>query len=128
MHQRTDSLLLNSSSRLKTDLCLCACCSSSFFSTQFADSIGLPTDEGLFGFKPFAETWTGRLAMMGFVVSIVEEAMGNGGTLQQIGIDTPSTTVLGLLLGLVGTATVVGTASTAYKLFARKMSPSDISR
>lgn len=66
--------------------------------------------------------------MMGFVVSIVEEAMGNGGTLQQIGIDTPSTTVLGLLLGLVGTATVVGTASTAYKLFARKMSPSDIAR
>jgi hypothetical protein len=27
---------------------------------QFADSIGLPTSEGLFGFKPFAETWTGE--------------------------------------------------------------------
>lgn len=28
---------------------------------QFADSIGLPTDEGLFGFRPFAEQWCGRL-------------------------------------------------------------------
>lgn len=95
---------------------------------KFADSIGLPTDEGIFGFKPFAEQWTGRLAMMGFVISIVEEAMGNGGTLQQIGIQTPSTTVLGLLLGVAGTATLVGTANTAYKLFARKMTPGDISR
>jgi hypothetical protein len=66
--------------------------------------------------------------MMGFVVSIVEEAMGNGGTLQQIGINTPDSTVLGLLLGLVGTATLVGTANTAYKLFARKMTAGDISR
>jgi hypothetical protein len=30
---------------------------------QFADSIGLPTDEGLFGFKPFAETWTGDIVV-----------------------------------------------------------------
>jgi hypothetical protein len=36
---------------------------------QFSDSIGLPTDEGLFGFKPFAEMWTGRLAMMGTLYS-----------------------------------------------------------
>jgi hypothetical protein len=36
----------------------------STFVLQFADSIGLPTDEGLFGFKPFAEQWCGRLAMM----------------------------------------------------------------
>lgn len=66
--------------------------------------------------------------MMGFVISIVEEAMGNGGTLAQIGIQTPSTSVLGLLLGVAGTATLVGTANTAYKLFARKMTPGDISR
>ena len=31
---------------------------------QFADSIGLPTDEGIFGFKPFPELWVGRLAMV----------------------------------------------------------------
>lgn len=96
--------------------------------TQFADSIGLPTDEGLFGFKPFAETWTGRLAMMGFVVSIVEEAMGNGGTLAQIGIDTPSPAVLGLLCAVFGGATLVGTATTAYKLVSKKMTPNDIAR
>lgn len=66
--------------------------------------------------------------MMGFVVSIVEEAMGNGGTLAQLGIDTPSTPVLGVLLGVFGTATLVGTANTAYKLFSRKMTPNDIAR
>ena len=41
--------------------------------TQFADSIGLPTDEGLFGFKPFSEVWVGRLAMIGFLTSVVQE-------------------------------------------------------
>lgn len=40
---------------------------------QFADSIGLPTDEGLFGFKPFSEVWVGRLAMIGFLTSVVQE-------------------------------------------------------
>lgn len=66
--------------------------------------------------------------MMGFVVSIVEEAMGNGGTLAQLGINTPSPAVLGLLCGVFGTATLVGTAHTAYKLAARKMTPNDIAR
>ena len=46
---------------------LCVC------SVQFADSIGLPTDEGLFGFKPFSEVWVGRLAMIGFLTSVVQE-------------------------------------------------------
>ena len=31
---------------------------------QLADDIGLPTDEGIFGFKPFPELWVGRLAMV----------------------------------------------------------------
>jgi hypothetical protein len=95
---------------------------------QFADSIGLPTDEGLFGFRPFAEQWCGRLAMMGFVVSIVEEAMTGRGTLAQIGLDAPSTTTLALLCGVFGTATLVGTASTVRKLVTRTMTPQDIAR
>ena len=42
---------------------------------QFAENIGLPVGEGLFGFTPFAEVWVGRLAMMGFITSIVEETI-----------------------------------------------------
>lgn len=38
---------------------------------QFSEKIGLPTEEGIFGFKPFAEVWVGRLAMGGFISSIV---------------------------------------------------------
>jgi hypothetical protein len=95
---------------------------------QFADSIGLPTDEGLFGFRPFAEQWCGRLAMMGFVVSIVEEAMTGRGTLAQIGFETPSPVTLALVCGVFGTATLVGTADTVRKLVTRSMTPRDIAR
>ncbi len=28
-------------------------------------------EEGIFGFKPFAEVWVGRLAMGGFISSVV---------------------------------------------------------
>ncbi len=95
---------------------------------QFSASIGLPTDEGLFGFKPFAEQWCGRLAMMGFVVSIVQEAQTGLGTLQQIGLRTPSTEVLALLCAVFGTATLVGTVDTARKLVTKKMTPKDVAR
>lgn len=95
---------------------------------QFADSIGLPTDEGLFGFRPFAEVWCGRLAMMGFVTSIVEEAITGQGTLAQIGLAAPSTATLGLLCAVFGTATLVGTADTVRKLVGRKMTPNDVAR
>eukprot|EP00775_Hariotina_reticulata_P006599 gene6599-6827_t len=95
---------------------------------DFADNIGLPTDEGLFGFKPFAEQWCGRLAMMGFVTSIVEEAITGRGTLQQIGFETPSTDVLALLLVVFGGATLVGTADTVRKLVTRQFTRGDIAR
>jgi uncharacterized membrane protein YeaQ/YmgE (transglycosylase-associated protein family) len=95
---------------------------------KFSASIGLPTNEGLFGFKPFAEQWCGRLAMMGFVVSIVEEAITGHGTLQQLGLDTPNSGLLALLCGVFGTATLVGTVDTVRKLVTRKMTPQDIAR
>jgi hypothetical protein len=98
------------------------------FIPQFADSIGLPTDEGLFGFKPFSEMWCGRLAMMGFVTSIVEEAMTGRGTLQQLGLNTPSESLFTVLLGLLALGLIGGTASTAVKLATRKMSPGDVAR
>jgi hypothetical protein len=122
---------------------------------QWADSIGLPTDEGIFGFRPFAEvgarcggppppsrcwppvanrarrglcvrpaaprspsppalpppppcqTFCGRLAMMGFVISIVEEAATGRGTLGQLGIDSPSMPLTIGLSSLALLATVV---------------------
>eukprot|EP00951_Prasinocladus_malaysianus_P026240 scaffold232378_cov38-Prasinocladus_malaysianus.AAC.1 len=45
---------------------------------------GMDTSEGIFGFTPFAELWVGRLAMMGFLTSLVEEGLTGQGTLQQI--------------------------------------------
>jgi len=38
---------------------------------QLSARVGLPTEEGIFGFKPFAEVWVGRLAMGGFISSVV---------------------------------------------------------
>jgi hypothetical protein len=66
--------------------------------------------------------------MMGFVVSIVEEAMTGRGTLAQIGFETPSPVTLALVCGVFGTATLVGTADTVRKLVTRSLTPSDIAR
>lgn len=95
---------------------------------KYADSIGLPTDEGLFGFKPFSEVWCGRLAMMGFVISIVQEARTGLGTLGQIGLESPS---LPLTIGLSSVAlfaTVVGTGVTAFKVSQKQLTNRDIAR
>jgi ferrochelatase len=39
-----------------------------------------------FGFVEFAETWNGRLAMMGFVIGLATELLTGQGILQQIGL------------------------------------------
>ena len=39
-----------------------------------------------FGFSPFAETWNGRLAMMGFIIGLSTELLTGQGILSQIGI------------------------------------------
>ncbi len=39
-----------------------------------------------FGFVAFAETWNGRMAMMGFVVGLATELLTGQGILQQIGL------------------------------------------
>jgi hypothetical protein len=39
-----------------------------------------------FGFVDFAETWNGRMAMLGFVIGLATELLTGQGILQQIGL------------------------------------------
>jgi len=39
-----------------------------------------------FGFVAFAETWNGRLAMLGFVIGLATELLTGQGILGQIGL------------------------------------------
>ncbi len=39
-----------------------------------------------FGFVDFAETWNGRLAMLGFVIGLFTEVLTGQGILGQIGL------------------------------------------
>ena len=39
-----------------------------------------------FGFVAFAETWNGRLAMLGFVIGLATEILTGQGILSQIGL------------------------------------------
>ncbi len=39
-----------------------------------------------FGFTPFAETWNGRLAMLGFVIGLATEWVTGQNILQQLGL------------------------------------------
>lgn len=39
-----------------------------------------------FGFTRFAETWNGRLAMLGFVIGIATELLTGQGILSQLGL------------------------------------------
>lgn len=95
---------------------------------KFADSVGLPTEEGLFGFKPFPEVWVGRLAMMGFLTSIVEEAITKKGTLGQVGFITPSPPLLYTIVGAASAATFTGLAVTFYNATTGKMTARDAKR
>eukprot|EP00192_Tetraselmis_astigmatica_P014152 CAMPEP_0117655230 /NCGR_PEP_ID=MMETSP0804-20121206/4170_1 /TAXON_ID=1074897 /ORGANISM="Tetraselmis astigmatica, Strain CCMP880" /LENGTH=310 /DNA_ID=CAMNT_0005461571 /DNA_START=142 /DNA_END=1074 /DNA_ORIENTATION=- len=89
---------------------------------------GMDTSDGLFGFSPFAELWVGRLAMLGFLTSVVQEAITGQGTLQQIGFDAPSPALLGLLLAVFGGATLVGSANTLRQAQAGNLPRSQLQR
>jgi hypothetical protein len=95
---------------------------------KFADSIGLPTDEGLFGFKPFPEVWVGRLAMIGFLSSCVGEFLTGKGTLQQVGLLTPNPLLLTFILVITGSLTVAAAFNTIYKAQKGKLSKADVAR
>jgi ferrochelatase len=44
------------------------------------------TSDSRFGFVAFAETWNGRLAMLGFVIGLATEVLTGQGILSQIGL------------------------------------------
>ena len=64
----------------------------------------------------------GRIAMMGFLTSVIEEFLTGRGTLQQIGFRTPDQSLLGAILLIFGGATLVGTVSTLTKATGGKLS------
>ncbi|MDY6939125.1 MAG: chlorophyll a/b-binding protein [Cyanobacteriota bacterium] len=46
----------------------------------------MENQETKFGFTQFAETWNGRLAMLGFVIGLSTELITGQGILSQIGL------------------------------------------
>ena len=46
----------------------------------------MESQENRFGFTGFAETWNGRLAMLGFVIGIATELLTGESILTQIGL------------------------------------------
>lgn len=46
----------------------------------------MSNQEGKIGFTQFAESWNGRLAMLGFVIGLATEVITGQGILSQIGI------------------------------------------
>jgi hypothetical protein len=46
----------------------------------------MENQETKFGFTQFAETWNGRLAMLGFVIGLATEFLTGQGILSQIGL------------------------------------------
>ncbi len=46
----------------------------------------MENQENKFGFTQFAETWNGRLAMLGFIIAVATEFFTGQGILSQIGL------------------------------------------
>ena len=49
-------------------------------------SHAMSSSDSRFGFVSFAETWNGRLAMLGFVIGLATELLTGQGILGQIGL------------------------------------------
>ena len=46
----------------------------------------MENQESKFGFSQFAETWNGRLAMLGIIIGIATELLTGQGILSQLGL------------------------------------------
>lgn len=73
------------------------------------------------------QIWVGRLAMMGFLTSIVEEFITGKGTLRQIGFETPSTPLFTFLLIFFGGLTAYFSARTLYKATNKQLTATYVS-
>ncbi len=54
--------------------------------TQPTEILTMDNEATRFGFTGFAETWNGRLAMIGFLVGLATELLTGQGILSQIGL------------------------------------------
>jgi hypothetical protein len=95
---------------------------------KLSANLGLPVEEGIFGFKPFAEVWVGRLAMGGFISSVVVEFATGRGTLQQIGLVTPSLPLFATILALAGGAVTIASGRTILRATDQKMTANELVR
>ncbi len=87
-----------------------------------------PCQEGFFGFKPFSELWTGRLAMMGFATGVTVELSTGQPILQQLGLTTPDSTIFTALATAIGGATLFATARTLLRLTGGDMTVGELRR
>jgi len=75
-----------------------------------------PTGAGVFGFSNFAETWNGRMAMIGLVAGFTNEVLTGKGILAQVGI----TGGISVLFALFFTGFTVATLLGYYAINATK--------
>jgi hypothetical protein len=59
---------------------------SDFIITTIQDKIMDNQNSNKFGLTQFAETWNGRLAMLGFVIGVATELLTGQGILSQLGL------------------------------------------
>jgi len=67
-----------------------------------------PTGAGVFGFSNFAETWNGRMAMIGLVAGFANEVITGKGILAQVGITGASSILFALFFAGFTIATLLG--------------------
>jgi len=67
-----------------------------------------PTGAGVFGFSNFAETWNGRMAMIGLVAGFANEVLTGKGILAQVGITGGISVLFALFFAGFTVATLLG--------------------
>ena len=67
-----------------------------------------PTGAGIFGFGNFAETWNGRMAMIGLVAGFTNEVLTGKGILAQVGITGGISVLFALFFTGFTAATLIG--------------------
>lgn len=67
-----------------------------------------PTGAGVFGFSNFAETWNGRMAMIGLVAGFANEVITGKGILAQVGITGGISVLFALFFTGFTIATLLG--------------------